>query len=134
MKDFKPAKQKHQNKDSFQKVFPKESLEEANHSVSKRKPKNLFLRIPSKNWSDSDIDSSERKKITINTPVTNSKYLEVWKRVKAKLHTVITLKELAKNLHLYGSTPTSKIENLPRFSSDYFDKNPKIQDFYEEET
>jgi len=134
MKDFKPAKQKHQNKHSFQKVFPKESLEEANRSVSKRKPKNLFLRIPSKNWSDSDIDSSERKKITINTPVTNSKYLEVWKRVKAKLHTVITLKELAKNLHLYGSTPTSKIENLPRFSSDYFDKNPKIQDFYEEET
>ena len=51
-----------------------------------------------------DLSSTARQKAAVRaTPVVNSKYLHVWKRVRAKLKSQYTVKKLKVELNLYGT-------------------------------
>ncbi|CAG9311826.1 unnamed protein product [Blepharisma stoltei] len=66
------------------------------------------LPIPKKPHDDIDLEdlsSTERKKReTRNTPVINSKYLDVWKRTRLKLRTKLLIQHICAEVNLYGTS------------------------------
>lgn len=54
---------------------------------------------------DSCVSSTARRRLRIrNTPTTQCKYIAVWKRVRAKVRSQLSLSRLRKDLNLYGTS------------------------------
>ncbi len=47
---------------------------------------------------------SKKKYIIKNTPVTNSKYLHIWKRLRAKISIKRAMGQLSSDLEMYGTS------------------------------
>ena len=54
---------------------------------------------------DADLSSTARRRLQVrNTPVKDCKYLQVWRRVRAKLRSELSLGRLRKDLNLFGTS------------------------------
>mmetsp|Transcript_15490 Transcript_15490/g.28098 ORF Transcript_15490/g.28098 Transcript_15490/m.28098 type:complete len:700 (+) Transcript_15490:60-2159(+) len=77
----------------------------------------LPLQVIERFTEESDLTTSERNRIKIrSTPVDGCKYLDVWKRARAKIKSKFFMRRLMKELNLYG-TSSDFIEELENVMS-----------------